>query len=53
MITVHWHLIVVIVISIFLIIGMFQQDGPFDFSGLFCFIGLIVLWLVYGGIVWW
>jgi hypothetical protein len=53
MITVHWHLIVVIVITIFLVIGMFKQDGPFDFSGLFCVIGLIVLWLIYGGIVWW
>lgn len=53
-ITLTWHLILVVIISIILIIGMFKEDeGYLDLTGAVSFLLLIILWLIYGGIVIW
>lgn len=53
MITVNWHLIVVIVITVFLLIGVFKEQEGLDFTPVFCIFGLVVLWAIYGGIFLW
>lgn len=53
-ITVTWHLILVIVISIILIIGIFrEQEYGLDFSAVFYGLIIVIIWLVYGGIFIW
>ncbi|MDM1294322.1 hypothetical protein HX021_08420 [Sphingobacterium sp. N143] len=54
MITVYWHLIVVIVITALLIARMFTVDeGGMDFTSILCLIGVVLLWAIYGGIFLW
>ena len=50
-ITLTWHLLVMIVLSVLLIIGMIKEYEDYSFA-LFGFL-LVVLWAVYGGIVYW
>lgn len=54
MITITWHLLLMVVITVLLIIGMFKDsDGSLDFGGILYFIVLVLAWLIYGGIFLW
>ncbi|MDM1294285.1 hypothetical protein HX021_08235 [Sphingobacterium sp. N143] len=53
MITVHWHLIVVIVITVFLLAGAFKERDGLDITPIFYIFGIVVLWAIYGGIFLW
>lgn len=53
-IQITWHLIVMIVITVLILIGMFSEsDGYVDVSSIMLFCILVVMWLIYGGIVFW
>lgn len=54
MITITWHLLLIIVITVILGIGIFgDSDGDLDFSGILYFILIVLIWLIYGGIFLW
>jgi len=53
-ITLAWHLILMVVITIILMLRMFsEQDSGLDLSSLFFGTIIVVIWLIYGGIAWW
>jgi|GEM_PF-2464464 len=54
-ITLTWHLVIMILISIFIIAALFKGSEDIgDFFSSCLGLGiLIILWLIYGGIVWW
>lgn len=53
-ITITWHLVLVIVISIILLISIFrEQEGGLDLSAFFYGTILLIVWLIYGGIFFW
>lgn len=53
-ITLTWHLILMIFVSIILIMGIFkEEEGPLDFSNMIYLPILVIIWLIYGGIVIW
>ena len=54
MIEITWHLLLMIVVTVFLVIGMFKSgESAMDFNGYFIAVVIIILWAVYGGIVIW
>jgi hypothetical protein len=54
MITVHWHLIVMIVITIFLLVSIFREsEFGLDLSGFFYGAIIVIMWAIYGGIFLW
>lgn len=53
MITIHWHLIVMIVITVLLLIGVLKDRDGLDITPLFYLFIIVILWLVYGGIYFW
>jgi len=53
-ITITWHLILMIIISIALIIRIFiDSEGGLDFSSFFYGIIIVIIWAIYGGIFIW
>lgn len=52
-ITLTWHLILMIVVSIILLIRALSDDVGLDFSLFFYGIIVVIIWSVYGGIFWW
>lgn len=53
-VTLTWHLILMVIVTVVLIIKMFtEQEGGLDFSTVFYGIILVILWLIYGGIALW
>lgn len=54
MITITWHLLLMIIITVILGTRIFgDSDGDLDFSGALCFILIVLMWLIYGGIFLW
>lgn len=53
MITIHWSLIVLIIVVGALVLRGFRDEGGFDFMGPFCLILAVLVVLIYGGIYWW
>lgn len=57
MISVHWHLVLYIVLIVWMLFGAFREsdggDYSFDLMPLVCIIGIIVITAIYGGIFWW
>lgn len=50
-----WHLVMMLIFSVTIIMQMgrgLEEDG-LDFSFMFWLIILVVVWSIYGGIVWW
>lgn len=52
-ITLTWHLLVMIVITVLLLIGIFKERDGLDLSSVFYLVILLIIWLVYGGIFLW
>lgn len=53
MITLTWHLLVMIVITVLLLIGVFKEADGMDFTPVICILLLIALWGIYGGVFLW
>lgn len=53
-ITITWHLLVMIVITVLLLVGVFKgSDGELDFSSFWYVAIIVIIWLVYGGVFLW
>lgn len=53
-ITLTWHFILMIFVSIILIMGVFkEEDSSLDFSNMIYLPILVIIWLIYGGIFIW
>lgn len=56
-ITITWHLILTIIINLAIIIAVVNWAGGESWGcalgGLFLFFVTIIIWSIYGGIVWW
>lgn len=53
MITVTWHLLLMIVISVILVMAFFREREGLDFSFVFYGVIFIIIWLSYGGVFIW
>jgi uncharacterized membrane protein YhdT len=53
MITVHWHLILYIIVMVLCIYKMGDGEGGMDFTPALWFFAAIILTAIYGGIFWW
>lgn len=57
MVTLSWHLILMVVVTILFIIWIVRQFDEYEDWGILTALPtlllLLVIWAVYGGIVWW
>ena len=60
MITITWHLLVLIILSILTFVKVMtcsKESGPFgsprDFAMACWLVGNVIVYLIYGGVVWW
>ena len=48
-----WHLLVMIVVTIYLLFKVFKEEGGLDFSAVFYGSLILIIWAIYGGITLW
>ena len=52
-ITLTWHMIVMIVVTVCLVRGLSKERNDLDFGGIILFLIIVCLWAIYGGIFLW